>query len=151
VELGQGIRVLDTKNRAQRSSSILCRLWLLTEEHDQRDSIEAWVWHKLQKHFVHNPKTGFSELTKIVLCWRSLASPLRWHKRQQWQRCLLAPTSITAGFTPLVMGLGGVWGKTHDHRKVRKRMNYRCSTSPGGIRVVDLYFPKGGTTAKMIE
>jgi hypothetical protein len=33
-------------------------------------------------------------------------------------------------------------GKTHDHRKARKRTNYRCSTSPGGIRVVDLYFPK---------
>jgi hypothetical protein len=30
-------------------------------------------------------------------------------------------------------------------------MDYRCSTSPGGIQVVDLYFPKGGMTAKMIE
>jgi hypothetical protein len=64
---------------------------------------------------------------------------------------LLAPTSITAGFTPLVMGLGDIWGKTHDHRKVPKHTDYRCSTSSGGIWVVDLYFPKGGTTAKMIE
>jgi hypothetical protein len=64
---------------------------------------------------------------------------------------LLAPTSVTAGFTPLVMGLGDVWGNTHNHRKVRKHTDYHCSTSPGGIRVVDLYFPKGGMTAKMIE
>jgi hypothetical protein len=64
---------------------------------------------------------------------------------------LLAPTSVTAGFKPLVMGPGDVRGKTHDHRKVHKRTDYRCSTSPGGIRVVDLYFPKGGMTAKMIE
>jgi hypothetical protein len=49
------------------------------------------------------------------------------------------------------MGLGDVWGKTHDRRKVRKRTDYRCSTSLGGIRVVDLYFPVGGTTAKIIE
>jgi hypothetical protein len=48
-------------------------------------------------------------------------------------------------------GTWDVWGKTHDHRKVHKRTDYRCCTSPGGIRVVDLYFPKGGTTAKMIE
>jgi hypothetical protein len=61
------------------------------------------------------------------------------------------PTSVAARFTSLVMGLGDVWGKTHNHRKVRKRMDYRCSTSPGGIRVDDLYFPKGGTTTKMIE
>jgi hypothetical protein len=61
------------------------------------------------------------------------------------------PTSETAGFTPLVMGLGSVWGKTHDHKKVRKRTDYRCSTLPGGIRVVDLYLPMGGTTTKMIE
>jgi hypothetical protein len=44
-------------------------------------------------------------------------------------------------FTPLVMGLGDIWGKTQDHKKVRKRTDYRCSSSPGGIRVVDLYFP----------
>jgi hypothetical protein len=64
---------------------------------------------------------------------------------------LLVPTSVTAGFTPLVMGPGDVEGKTHDHRKVRKCTDYRCSTSPSGIQVVDLYFPKGGTTTKMIE
>jgi hypothetical protein len=82
-------------------------------------------------------------------CWHSLASPLGWH--EQRQKCLLAPTSVAGGFTPLVTGLGNAWGKTHDHRKVRKRMDYRCSTSPGGIRVVNLYFPVGGTTTKMIE
>jgi hypothetical protein len=64
---------------------------------------------------------------------------------------LLAPTSVTVGFTPLVMGLGDVWGKTHDHRKVRKHTDYRCSSSPAGIQVVDLYFSVGGTTTKMIE
>jgi hypothetical protein len=64
---------------------------------------------------------------------------------------LLAPTSVTAGFTPLVVGPGDVRGKTHDHRKVRKHTDYHCSTSPDGIRVVDLYFSKGGTTTKMIE
>jgi hypothetical protein len=64
---------------------------------------------------------------------------------------LLTPTSVAVGFTPLVIGLGNVWGKTHDHRKVRKRTDYRCSTSPGGIRVLDLYFPMRGTTEKMIE
>jgi hypothetical protein len=64
---------------------------------------------------------------------------------------LFAPTSVTAGFTPLVMGSGDIGGKTHDHRKVRKHTDYCFSTSLGGIRVVDLYFPVGGTTAKMIE
>jgi hypothetical protein len=33
-------------------------------------------------------------------------------------------------------------GKTHDHIKVRKITDYHCSTSPGGIRVVDLYFSR---------
>jgi hypothetical protein len=55
------------------------------------------------------------------------------------------------GFTPLVMEPGDVGGKTHDHRKVRKHMDYRCSTSPGGIRVVDLYFLVGSMMTKMIE
>jgi hypothetical protein len=64
---------------------------------------------------------------------------------------LLAPTSVTVGFTPLVMGLGDIGGKTNYHGKVRKCTDYRCSTSPGGIWVVDLYFPVGGTTTKMIE
>jgi hypothetical protein len=64
---------------------------------------------------------------------------------------LLAPASVAAGFTPLVLGLWSVWGKTHDHRKVCKRTDYQCSTSPGGIQVVDLYFPKGGMKTKMIE
>jgi hypothetical protein len=64
---------------------------------------------------------------------------------------LLAPTSVTVGFTPIVMGLGNVWGKTHDHRKVHKCTDCCCSTSPGGIWVVDLYFPVGGTMTKMIK
>jgi hypothetical protein len=64
---------------------------------------------------------------------------------------LLVPTSVTAGFTPLIMGPGDVGGKTHDHKKVRKHTDYRCSTSPSGIRFVNLYFPKEGTTTMMIE
>jgi hypothetical protein len=56
---------------------------------------------------------------------------------------LEALASITTGFTPIVTGLGNVFGKTHDHRKVRKHMDYRCSTSPGGIRVIGFIFSKG--------
>jgi hypothetical protein len=52
---------------------------------------------------------------------------------------------------PSADSLRDVKGKRHDHRKVYKRTDYRCSTSPGGIQVVDLYFPKGGTTTKMME
>jgi hypothetical protein len=33
--------------------------------------------------------------------------------------------------------------KTHDYRKVRKRTDYRCSTSPGSIRVIVFIFPQG--------
>jgi hypothetical protein len=43
----------------------------------------------------------------------------------------------------LVMELGTSGGKTHDHRKVRKRTNYRCSTSPGGIWVIIFIFSQG--------
>jgi hypothetical protein len=51
-------------------------------------------------------------------------------------------TSIAARITPLVTGLGNIWGETHDYRKVRKRTNYHCSTSPGGIQVVVfIFFP----------
>jgi hypothetical protein len=40
-------------------------------------------------------------------------------------------------------GAKGHRGKTHDHRKVRKRTDYHCSTSPGGIRVVVfIFFPR---------
>jgi hypothetical protein len=56
---------------------------------------------------------------------------------------LEALASIATGFTPLVTGLGNVFGKTHDHRKVGKRMNYRCSTSPGGIRDIIFIFAQG--------
>jgi hypothetical protein len=33
--------------------------------------------------------------------------------------------------------------KTQDHRKVHKRTDYRCSTSPGGIRVIVFIFSQG--------
>jgi hypothetical protein len=49
------------------------------------------------------------------------------------------------------MELRNVGGKTQDRRKVRKRTDYRCSTSPGGIRIIIFIFSRGGTTAKMIE
>jgi ascorbate-specific PTS system EIIC-type component UlaA len=55
----------------------------------------------------------------------------------------LALISVVTGFIPLVMGLWNVFGKTHDHRKVRKCTNYRCSTSPGGIRVIVFIFSQG--------
>jgi hypothetical protein len=55
-------------------------------------------------------------------CWRSLASLLSVY---------------------LVMELGTSGGKTHDYRKVRKRTDYRCSTSPGGIRVIVFIFSQG--------
>jgi hypothetical protein len=48
---------------------------------------------------------------------------------------LLALASAATGFAPLVTGLGNVRGKTHDHKKVNKHTDYRCSTSLGGIRV----------------
>jgi hypothetical protein len=54
-----------------------------------------------------------------------------------------ALTSVATGFRPLVTGLGNVFGKTHDHRRVRKCTNYRCSTSPGGIRVIVFIFSQG--------
>jgi hypothetical protein len=41
------------------------------------------------------------------------------------------------------MGLGNVFGKTHNHGKVRKRTDYHCSTSPGGIRVIVFIFSQG--------
>jgi hypothetical protein len=58
-------------------------------------------------------------------------------------RMLGALTTVAIGFTPLVTGLGNVFGKTHDHRKVRKCTDYRCSTSPGGIRVIVFIFSQG--------
>jgi hypothetical protein len=33
--------------------------------------------------------------------------------------------------------------KTHVTEKVRKRTDYRCSTSPGGIRVISFRFSQG--------
>jgi hypothetical protein len=56
---------------------------------------------------------------------------------------LEALTSVATGFTPLVTGLGNVFGKTHDYRKVCKRMDYYCSTSPGGIWVIVFISSKG--------
>jgi hypothetical protein len=54
-----------------------------------------------------------------------------------------ALTSVATGFTPLVTGLGNVFGKTHDHKKVRKHTDYRSSTSPGGIQVIVFIFSQG--------
>jgi hypothetical protein len=34
-------------------------------------------------------------------------------------------------------------GKTHNYRKVHKHTDYRCSTSPGGIRVIVFIFSQG--------
>jgi hypothetical protein len=58
-------------------------------------------------------------------------------------RMLEALASVATGFTPLVMGLGNGFGKTHDHRKVRKRTDYHCNTSPNGIRVIVFIFYQG--------
>jgi hypothetical protein len=41
------------------------------------------------------------------------------------------------------MELKNVGGKTHDYRKVRKRTDYRSSTSPGGIQVIVFIFSQG--------
>jgi hypothetical protein len=51
--------------------------------------------------------------------------------------------SVTTGFTPLVMRLGNVFGKTHNHRKVHKCTDYHCSTSPGVICVIVFIFSQG--------
>jgi hypothetical protein len=51
-----------------------------------------------------------------------------------------ALASVATGFIPVVMGLENVFGKTHNHRKVCKRTDYRCSTSPGGIRIIVFIF-----------
>jgi hypothetical protein len=56
---------------------------------------------------------------------------------------LEAFTIVATGFTHLVMGLWNIFGRTHDHRNVRKRTNYRCSTSSGGIRVIVFIFSQG--------
>jgi hypothetical protein len=40
-------------------------------------------------------------------------------------------------------GSKGRLRKTHDHRKVRKRTDYRCITSPGGIQVILFIFSRG--------
>jgi hypothetical protein len=53
---------------------------------------------------------------------------------------LEALTSIATRFTPLVTGLGNVFGKTRDYRKIRKRTYYHCSTSSGGIQVIVFIF-----------
>jgi hypothetical protein len=52
----------------------------------------------------------------------------------------LALASVSVGFTPIVTGIRDVWGKTHDHRKVRKGTDYRCSTSHDGIGVIVFIF-----------
>jgi hypothetical protein len=65
------------------------------------------------------------------------------HTWRREQECLLALASVATGFIPLVIGLGNVFGKTHDHRKVRKRTDYRCSTSLGSIRIIVFIFSQG--------
>jgi hypothetical protein len=50
---------------------------------------------------------------------------------------------VATGFIPLVTEPGNVFGNTHDHRKVRKRTDYRCSSSPDGIRVIVFIFSQG--------
>jgi hypothetical protein len=71
--------------------------------------------------------TLFNLTTKVAL---TLMAP----------RMLEALASIATELTPLAMGLGNVFGKTHDHRKVRKCTDYHCSTSSGGIRVIVFIF-----------
>jgi hypothetical protein len=56
---------------------------------------------------------------------------------------LKALASIATGFTRLVTGLGNIFGTTHEHKKVCKRTNYRCSISPGGIWVIVFIFSQG--------
>jgi hypothetical protein len=64
----------------------------------------------------------FSDNSARNACWCSLASLLSLY---------------------LVMELGRSGGKTHDYRKVCKRMDYRYSTSPGGFRVIVFMFSQG--------
>jgi hypothetical protein len=68
---------------------------------------------------------------------------------------LEALASVATGFTPLVTGLGNVWWVKHTIAEgVRKRMDYRCSTSPGGIRVIVFIFSQGkhyGIDGRTIE
>jgi hypothetical protein len=56
---------------------------------------------------------------------------------------LLVVASVAIGFAPLVTGLRNVRGKTHIHIKVCKHTDYRCSTSPSGIRVIVFIFSQG--------
>jgi hypothetical protein len=58
---------------------------------------------------------------------------------------------LTVVFTPLVMGLGDVWGKTHGHRKVRTRTDYVVALHLVVFGLPVYIFPVGGTTAMMIE
>jgi hypothetical protein len=55
---------------------------------------------------------------------------------------LLALSSIATGLIPLEMELGTSFVNTR-HRKVRKRTDYRCSTSPGSIRVIVFTYSQG--------
>jgi hypothetical protein len=54
-----------------------------------------------------------------------------------------ALASVATGFTPVLTGLGNVFGKTHNRRKVRKCTDIRCTISPGGIRVIVFIFYQG--------
>jgi hypothetical protein len=55
---------------------------------------------------------------------------------------LEALASVATGFTPLVMGLGNVFGKTHVIER-SEHTDYHCNTSPGGIWVIIFIFSQG--------
>jgi hypothetical protein len=68
---------------------------------------------------LHKALYGLKQAPRAWYCWRSLAS--------LWS-------------SYLVMELGTSCCKTHDCRRVCKHTDYRCSTSPGDIRVIVFIF-----------
>jgi hypothetical protein len=63
----------------------------------------------------------------------------------------LALASVTTGFAPLVTGLRNVWIKhTITERSTRARITV-VALHPVVFGLLYLYFPKGGTTAKIID
>jgi hypothetical protein len=66
-------------------------------------------------------------------------------------KCLLALTGIAARFTPLVTRLWDVWVK---HMIIERSTSAQITIVALHLVLFGLsylYFPKGGTTAKMIE
>jgi hypothetical protein len=84
-------------------------------------------------------------------CWRFLASPQKLHTRWQWKECLLALAIVATGFAPWVTGLGNIFSRTHDHRKVASARITVAALHLVVFGLSYLYFPKGGSTAKMIK